>query len=137
MKTIVGVLIVAALAAGSGCAKTDWIDRTLVTVDVTGTWNGSVGGQQGVGDVFLELDQQGQMVTGTLRLKAGQGDLSGPIEGTVAGDLFRFRNKRGNVGGELTVSGDEMTGMTETPMGSRPVSLRRVDPSPLPAAPPR
>jgi len=26
------------LALGSGCAKSDWIGRTLVTVDVTGTW---------------------------------------------------------------------------------------------------
>jgi hypothetical protein len=37
MKTIVGMLIGATLAVGSGCARSDWIDRTLVTVDVTGT----------------------------------------------------------------------------------------------------
>jgi hypothetical protein len=37
MKAIVGALIaVATLVVGSGCAKQDWIDRTLVTVDVTG-----------------------------------------------------------------------------------------------------
>jgi hypothetical protein len=31
------MLIGATLAVGSGCARSDWIDRTLVTVDVTGT----------------------------------------------------------------------------------------------------
>ena len=36
MKSIVYLLIVATLAFGSGCAKEDWIERTLVTVDVTG-----------------------------------------------------------------------------------------------------
>jgi hypothetical protein len=34
------MLTLAALAFGSGCAKTDWIGRTLVTVDVTGSWYG-------------------------------------------------------------------------------------------------
>ena len=38
MKAIVGVLIAATLAVGFGCARSDWIDRTLVTVDVTGIW---------------------------------------------------------------------------------------------------
>ena len=50
MKVIAGALIiVAALAFGSGCARTDWIERTLVTVDVTGTWYGSVGGAEDLG----------------------------------------------------------------------------------------
>jgi hypothetical protein len=35
MKAIVGVLTAILLTAGSGYAKTDWIERTLVTVDVT------------------------------------------------------------------------------------------------------
>ena len=32
MKAIVGVLIAATLLFATGCAKTDWIDRTLVTL---------------------------------------------------------------------------------------------------------
>ncbi len=61
MKIIAAVLIAAALAFGSGCARPDWIERTLVTVDVTGTWSGSV---QGAGafathSVSLQLEQQG------------------------------------------------------------------------------
>ena len=33
-------LVATALVLGSGCVKQDWIDRTLVTVDVTGNWHG-------------------------------------------------------------------------------------------------
>ena len=141
MKIIAGLLIAAALAFTSGCAKTDWIDRTLVTVDVTGTWSGSVGGSQGgfmLGDLLLELNQQGSVVKGTLRQMVSGGPVgSQPIEGTVAGDMFRFRDARGSMEGELTVSGDEMTGKAATAMGSRPISLRRVNSSSPPASPPR
>ena len=43
MRATLGV-IAAALVFASGCAQTDWIDRTLVTVDVTGSWYGTIGG---------------------------------------------------------------------------------------------
>ena len=58
MRAVSLALTVTALVFGSGCAQTDWIDRTLVTVDVTGTWYGSTGG--GIGrEIFLELKQEG------------------------------------------------------------------------------
>jgi hypothetical protein len=42
MRTIAWILMAAALAIGSGCATPpDWIERTLVTVDVTGSWYGT------------------------------------------------------------------------------------------------
>ena len=44
MKTIAWGILVAALACVSGCARPDWIEQTLVTVDVTGTWEGFVAG---------------------------------------------------------------------------------------------
>ena len=143
-KIIVAILLVAAmLAIGSGCAEKDWIDRTLVTVDVTGAWYGRPPGTGygQSGDFLLELKQEGSTVQGFLRSGTSQGTsntglLSGPITGTVAGDVFRFRNARGTVEGQLTVSGDEMTG-TVSLVGSRPLSLRRVDPSSQPTSPPR
>jgi hypothetical protein len=67
MKATAGVLIVAALAFGSGCARTDWIDRTLVTVDVTGTWEASVEGGTSRG-LWFQLEQQGSTVKGTMDL---------------------------------------------------------------------
>ena len=141
------VLVTTALVfSGSGCAaKQDWIDRTLVTVDVTGTWSGYTGGGSGAvgsgADFRLELEQHGSTVKGFLRF-AGFGNsgrfADGPIEGTVAGDVFRFRGTRGEVEGELTVSGDEMTGMGMVSFwGQRRLSLRRTDPSSSPASPPR
>jgi hypothetical protein len=40
MKTIALLILVAVLTCGVGCAKSDWIQQTLVTADVTGTWVG-------------------------------------------------------------------------------------------------
>jgi hypothetical protein len=138
MRTVTRVVIAAALAFGLGCAQTDWIDRTLVTVDVTGTWYGSVGGPGLTGDLFLELKQEGSRVTGFLRTSpSGLGRGAGTFEGTVAGDVFRFRDSKNRLEGEVTISGDEMNGRASFIEGSRPISLRRVDSSSRPASPPR
>ena len=133
MKAIVGLLVVVALVFGSGCAKQDWIDRTLVTVDVTGTWYGygtssatTSGGMSGNVEIWLELEQEGSRVKGSYRQKPDQSsNVSGPIEGTVSGDVFRYRLVRGSSDIELTVSGDEMNGQTS----DRRFSLRRVNSS--------
>jgi hypothetical protein len=141
MKTITGMLVGIALAFAFGCAKTDWIDRTLVTVDVTGTWYGR-SEDKVVGAVQLELEQQGSMVKGFVRFPGGSGQpagrfMPGPIHSTVAGDVFNFRDSRGGMEGELTVSGDEMNGRATMYAGSHPLSLRRLDSSSRPNSPPR
>jgi hypothetical protein len=135
MRVVGQALIAVALVFGVGCAKTDWIDRTLVTVDVTGTWYGYSTG--GVGrETFLELKQEGSRVTGSIRIFPG-GSISKSelVDGNVSGDVFRFRQTNGSVEGELTVNGDEMDGRVSLDQGSRPLSLRRVDPSSPPASP--
>jgi len=134
MKTLAGLLLAMLLTMDAGCARTDWIDRTLVTVDVTGTWYG-----RGGGSFNFDLKQQGSTVKGLLQIRGvtGFGDPSGPIEGTVGGDVFRFRATRGSVEGEMTVNGDEMIGLITISSVRRPLSLQRVDPSSLPASPPR
>jgi hypothetical protein len=139
MRVITRVLIAATLAFGLGCAQKDWIDRTLVTVDVTGTWERVGGAGDGVFQFVLE--QQGSVVKGFAggdsRGLGCQNLAMGSIEGTVAGDVFYFRDSRGCIQGELTVRGDEMDGRASTYAGSRRFSLRRVDPSPRPPSPPR
>jgi hypothetical protein len=50
MKRIARVLVATALALTSGCARPDWIQDTVVTVDVTG-FEGPIDGTVG-GDVF-------------------------------------------------------------------------------------
>ena len=124
-------VVATALVLGS-CAQQDWIDRTLVTVDVTGTWQGSPGGPgpNNPGALFLNLRQEGATVEGFIKQGASgaAASLDGPISGTVAGDVFRFKSTRGIAEGELTVNGDEMSG-TVSIFGTRPLTLRRVDPS--------
>jgi hypothetical protein len=141
MTTIARLLLATALVFGCGCAKQDWIDRTLVTVDVTGTWSGRWEG--GASGILLELEQQASTITGSIRFIGGGATIGGGtgpghIEGTMAGDVFRFRSARGDVEGELTViNGDEMNGRCSISGGSRQVSLRRIEPSSPPASPPR
>jgi len=143
MTSIVRVFLTAVLAFGSGCARSDWIDRTLVTVDVTGMWTGSMStwdGQPSVNaEVSLELQQQGPNVTGHFRTTGGWSYLlsraSGPIEGSVSGDVFRFRRTEGPVSGELTVSGEEMRGEVTLTSRTADISLRRSD-SPPPSGSP-
>ena len=141
MRVVTRVLLAAALAFGTGCAQKDWIDRTLVTVDVTGTWVGTMmaggsGGAGGARDVVLELEQRGSTVKGTMRVTP-RGMAPDTLEGTVAGDVFRFKDPRANWEGELTVSGEEMAGHVRTGGISGLITLRRADPSSRPASPPR
>jgi hypothetical protein len=129
-------LVVLALALGSGCARPDWIQQTLVTVDVTGAWVGStmprlVGGSSY--EVRLELEQEGAKVKGNMVFigTVGSTPPKGAIEGSVAGDVFRFQQTTGSLVGEMTVSGDEMKGSMTigTPL---PTTLRRIDTSSVP-----
>jgi hypothetical protein len=134
MRTITRVLIAATLVFGSGCASSDWIERTLVTVDVTGTWMGNVAAAYGGSrELVFQLEQKGSAVRGFMRFTGGGatpfGVAPGPIDGTVAGDVFRFRLTNGSVEGELTVSGDEMNGRASIGSGSS-ITLRRVDSPP-------
>jgi len=135
MKAVAGALVAAALAFGFGCARPDWIEQTLVTVDVTGMWRDSGG------TIDLTLEQQGSKVTGSMIWRgsfiSASGTISGAIEGSVAGDVFLFKQTGGpsiGVNAEMTVSGDEMAGNVRWAAGRRDLVLRRVD-SPAPPRP--
>ena len=105
----------------AGCARPDWIEQTLVTVDMTGVWQGTYSRTMGSGTMELTLQQNGAKVTGQARVSSLSA-LDGPIEGNVGGDTFRFRHPRG-LSGELQVNGDEMTG-TGTLVGGATFTLR-------------
>ncbi len=133
MKAIAWGILVAALACGSGCARPDWIEQTLVTVDVTGTWQGSVSGVGAQSALYeLTLEQQGAKVKGSVQRwgslphSTGGGSNSGSIEGTVAGDVFSFRQINAPLRGETTVSGDEMTGEVSLSVAVYKITLRRL-----------
>ena len=92
----------------------------------------------------FDLDQQGSIGKGLMRIVAGSsqnvaGAREGPIEGTVAGDVFRFRQPTGRADGEMRmVSEDEMDGRATISFNSYPIVFRRVAPaSPDNSQPPR
>src|SRR5215467_11999332 len=70
MKAALGV-IAAALVLTSGCAQKDWIDRTLVTENVTGAWTGSFGEGNSYRELRLDLQQEGSKVTGFATIREG------------------------------------------------------------------
>jgi hypothetical protein len=104
MKSLARASMAAMLLLSAGCAaRPDWIQATLVTTDVTGTWRGLAG----PGSLTLVLKQQGPKVSG--RVSGGVRG-SGALEGSVEGDVFRFTTTFSALKGEATVAGDEMTG---------------------------
>jgi hypothetical protein len=123
--TAARLLLLAVLVLGSGCARPDWIEQTLVTTDVTGTW------QTGEGLILvMRLEQHWPKVTGVMR---GGTTWSGAIEGTVSGDVFKFTQTSGAIvvdRGEMTVNGDEMTGRLYGRLPARTeYTFRRADPA--------
>ena len=91
-KSRIILVLVVGLALGFGCAKPDWIEQTLVTVDVTGTW------QTTEGALFvLGWSNRGQRSRGHCScLTPPPRRRSGPIDGGVAGDVFRFKLTNGD-----------------------------------------
>ena len=115
------------LFVASGCARPDWIEDTLVTVDVTGVWRGSAGrggSAYGGGSVQLTLQQSGAKVTGNFRGAEG-GDV--PIDGIVNGDKLTLTSSKSTrpFKADLRVNGDEMIGSGATTVGITSWNLRR------------
>jgi len=136
MRAALGV-IVAAVVFASGCAQKDWIDRTLVTENVTGAWAGSFGEGNSYRELRLDLQQEGSKVTGFAIIPLWGTGGTTPLQGNMAGDVFTFNTLRGSASGELTVTGDDMTGQVAWIYGSRRASLHRVDSLPRTESPPR
>jgi hypothetical protein len=130
-----GLLLAVSLVMLLGCAKAPWVDRTVISEDVNGVWLGFMAGPDGQpmanGQVRLELQQRASRVTGSVYASSSWlgsgGQPSLPIEGSLADDVFTFKDERSILIGELTVSGDEMTGRGF--VGRRPVTftLRRIE----------
>src|SRR5258706_3267680 len=71
-QTISRLAAVTVLLLLVGCASSDWIESTLVTVDVTGIWDGNwVSGSGQSGTLQLTLKQAGSKVTGDLMSTGG------------------------------------------------------------------
>ena len=100
-----------------------------MTADVTGTWVEST--ENAWVELVLE-QQEGPKVKGSMQVKGAKNmgnTFSGLIDGDVAGDVFRFRDSRGHLEGEVTVSvsRDVLDGRVSFSGSSLPIVLRRVD----------
>ena len=107
------------------CARPDWIQSTLVTVDVSGEWQGNItrpAGAYGPGLIYLSLRQSGPKVTGTFSLGVNK-DV--PLEGTLSGDVLRIQGRGGAVTAELQVNGDDMSGTGTTAVGPIRIEIHR------------
>ncbi len=111
MRTLSAALL---LVAAAGCAhRNDWIEGTLVTVDVSGVWTGTAqptrAGAWPYADATnmeLTLAQRGPKVTGECQIRTTKVT----IEGTVRGDVLSFAASGGRMHAQATVDGDAMSG---------------------------
>ena len=119
------------LLIASGCAqRSDWIGGTLVTVDVTGQWVGSWSAPGsatgGAGTFDMTLRQTGPKTLGDVRLTGRNAQIwSGPIEGTISGDAFRFSRPDGRLRGEVILAGEQMSGTVTFEGATNSLRLRR------------
>jgi hypothetical protein len=101
--TTKGRLLIILLLVAAGCARPDWIESTLVTVDVTGAWTGSYDAGGNSWPLTLNLKQNGPRVTGYM--KPG-----GAVEGMLNGDVLSLRNIATGGTFDVIVKGEEMSG---------------------------
>ena len=86
-------------------------------------------------EVRFELEQKGPNVTGLFRGSLFVSGGATPIEGSVTGDVFKFRDARNLFVGQLTVGGDEIPGQGTVGQNRQVAfTLRRVERA---ATPPR
>ena len=79
-----------------GCTRSDWIERTLVTVDVTGVWSGNWTNGLHNAELWMELKQDGPKVTGDLKPSRGSWTrqmFSTTDDFTLTGILLRHRGR--------------------------------------------
>src|SRR5262245_34910164 len=141
------LIIVMMLVIAAGCARRDWIESMLVTVDVTGTWagvwtRGQGGVSVGTGQAEVTLQQVGPNITGWITVISGGRSWALPglgslpqnaqPQGTVNGDVVRLSGPGVEI--ELTVNGEQMSG-TSTGPGTGAIDLRRVGPGGREATP--
>src|SRR5262249_52886180 len=77
-------------------------------INLTGTWQAPSSGFGG--PMELTLQQNGASVTGQRRPTGGSALYNGPVEGTVSGAEFSFRQTTGPGPLDFRVSVDQMSG---------------------------
>ena len=107
MRWPLGLLIGTVLLAGAACATAPAV---APSVNVTGNWAGTWAYENpsvGTGDIRGTLNQDGNKVTGNFNITGPVVNRVAIVTGTIAGNEIRLTSP---ATGNLTVSGDEMTG---------------------------
>ena len=114
---MIALVVPLGLLGASECAqRADWVEGTLVTVDVTGAWKGRMtSGLTGglTAEMEMTLTQRGAKVAGEGRIRLQKI----AIEGTVRGDVFSFNEPGNRLRGEAQVDGDQMSGQGHASVG--------------------
>lgn len=123
-KILGGALLTLLLAVVSGCASSDGMSQAVSgpPANAAGKWSGWAGMGAVAAPVSLSLTQNGGTVTGNIQV-GGAPDLSGPVTGTVQGNLLSLSLQTGRSLTPMTVKPDQITGV----IGPGPVTLRRAN----------
>ena len=113
MKTTTIGFLAALGVVSAGCGSAREAQQAALsapTANVVGTWTGSTTTGGSFVPVTLTLGQTGTDVTGTM-VVAGRPDLTGPVTGSVRGELVQLSLTSGATNfGQLRAQQDTMTG---------------------------
>jgi len=116
--SVLALLCVGAL--GCGAVEQERAAASAPTANVAGLWTGYAGFGVRSAPVSLTMQQNGADVTGTISV-AGRPDLSGPVTGSVRGELLKLSLPTATLG-EMQAKQDTITGV---PVAGMPVTLQR------------
>jgi hypothetical protein len=120
---VVGLMVLlAAVTAGCGAAReAQQAAANAPTANVAGTWTGSAGTGGVSAPITLTLTQNGTNLAGNIDV-GGRMDLSGPVKGTVQGEIVKLSLSTVTLG-QMIAKGGTMTGEVS---GGLPATLRKV-----------
>ena len=120
---VVGLMVLlAAVTAGCGAAReAQQAAANAPTANVAGTWTGSAGTGGVSAPITLTLTQNGTNLAGNIDV-GGRMDLSGPVKGTVQGEIVKLSLSTVTLG-QMIAKGGAMTGEVS---GGLPATLRKV-----------
>jgi hypothetical protein len=114
--------LLAAASAGCGAAReAQQAAANAPTANVAGTWTGSAGTGGVSVPINMTLAQTGTDVSGNISV-GGRPDLSGPVKGTVQGEIVKLSTSTVTLG-QMIAKGGVMSGEVS---GGLPTTLRRV-----------
>jgi hypothetical protein len=121
MLSIAVLVLLAAVSAGCGAAReAQQAAANAPTANVAGTWTGSAGTGGVSAPVTLVLTQTGTNLAGNITV-GGRMDLSGPVTGTVQGEIVKLSLSTVTLG-QMIAKGGTMSGEVS---GGLPATLRR------------